>query len=326
MNYNELLERCKDRVYDQIVIAAEDAFKETSQLRRIYHFEPEFLNLENGTAWVDGAECAYSEYVISGWIGDIELVVIQPVSGETIYKKYLDRFGTGICCLREQILASEFDSTCGTYEGRGLKVGQCGEGYRIFDLMDDIGILYAIHAVDEVKAVSRNDRKICQINITCPDVEEMAVKLAKYFEIGPYEIGHINNQTVGNLGIFVDGEMQQPEFEYLLGMNLCGNIEIETISPVKGPNCFADFINERPIGGYNHLKEVVPLSTGKWQKEIEHYEDLGMQQCIKGKIGPCGWCFVDTMKEIGFLVELGDGEPMTKLPDGYNAYFIPEKD
>ena len=31
-------------------------------------------------------------------------------------------------------------------------------------------------------------------------------------------------------------------------------------------------------------------------------------------------------KEIGFLVELGDGEPMTQLPDGCNAYFIPEKD
>jgi len=326
MTYNELTERCKNRVFDQIVIAAEDAFAETAALRKIYHFEPSFLNLEEDAALVDGRDSSYKQYVISGWIGDIELTVVQPVEGNTIYKKYLDRFGTGICCLREQIQAGDFEQTCSVLEERGLKMGQCGEGYRIYDLMDDMGLLYAIHAVDEVKAVSRNDRKICQINITCPDVEEMAVKLAELLEIGPYEIGHINNQTVGDLGILVDGTLQQPEFEYLLGMNACGNLEIETISPVKGPNCFADFIKERPIGGYNHLKEVVPLATGRWQKELAHYEGLGMPQCIRGKIGPCGWCFVDTMKEIGFLVELGDGEPMTKLPDGYNAYFVPEKD
>ena len=325
MNYNEYMERCRNRVFDQIVIAAEDAFSETAALRKVYHFEPSYLNVENGTANVAGSECDYEQYVISGWIGDIELAVIQPVSGDTVYKKYLDRFGTGICCLREQISKDGFDQTCMTLEGRGLKVGQSKDGYRVYDMMDDIGILYAIHAVDEVKAVSHNDRKICQINITCPDVDELAVKLEELLEIGPYEIGHINNQTVGDLGILVDGELTRPEFEYLLGMNACGNLEIETISPVKGPNCFADFMKERPVGGYNHLKEVVPLSTGKWQQEIAHYESLGLKQCIRGKIGPCGWCFVDTMKEIGFLVELGDGEPMTQLPDGYNAYFIPEK-
>lgn len=326
MNYRELEERCKNRVFDRIIIAADDIFTETANLRKIYHFEPELVQICEGSAEAAGEEFTYKEYVISGWIGDIELTVIEPLEGETVYRKYLDRFGTGICCLREQIKADEFVQMCKTLEGRGLKAGQSIPGETIYDLMDDMGILYAIHAVDEVKAVSRNDRKICQINITCPDVEEMAVKLADLLEIGPYEIGHINNQTVGDLGILVDGELQKPEFEYLLGMNACGNLEIETISPVKGPNCFADFIKKRPIGGYNHLKEVVPLSTGKWQKELAHYEDLGMQQCIKGKIGPCGWCFVDTMKEIGFLVELGDGEPMTKLPDGYDAYFIPPKD
>lgn len=326
MTYRELEERCKNRVFDQITIVTEDAFSETANLRKIYHFEPSFLTLAEETAEVDGAKCPYAEYIISGWIGDIELVVLQPVRGRTVFRKFLDRFGTGICCLREQILASEFDQTCARLKERGLKTGQSADGYRIYDLMDEIGILYAVHAVDEVKAVSRNDRKICQINITCPDVEQLAVKLEALLEIGPYEIGHINNQTVGDLGILTDGKLQQPEFEYLLGMNACGNLEIETISPVKGPNCFADFIRERPVGGFNHLKEVVPLSTGKWQAELAHYEKLKLPQCIRGKIGPCGWCFVDTMKELGFLVELGDGEPMTKLPDGYNAYFIPEKE
>ena len=325
MTYRELEERCRNRVFDQITIVTDDVFTETANLRKIYHFEPSYLNTEMETVRVGEEDCACTQYAVSGWIGDIELKVIQPVSGSTILKKYLDRFGSGICCLREQIAASEYDRTCEALKNRGIKTGQDGCGYRIYDLMDEMGILYAIHAVDEVKAVSRNDRKICQINITCPDVEEMAVKLAKLLEIGPYEIGHINNKTVADLGIFVNGELQKPDFEYLLGMNVCGNLEIETISPVKGPNCFADFIKERPEGGFNHLKEIVPLSTGKWQSELAHYESLGMQQCIKGKIGPCGWCFIDTMKEIGFLVELGDGVPMTKLPEGYDAYFIPEK-
>lgn len=326
MTYQELAERCKNRVFDQITIVTEDVFTETANLRKIYHFEPAVLQNTKEKAEVGGTKCAISQFEVSGWIGDIELQVIQPVEGNSILKQYLDRFGMGICCLREQIAADEFDEMCEKYAAKGLKIGQAGPGYRIYNLMDEMGILFAIHAVEEVKAVSRNDRKICQINITCPDVEELGRKLEDLLEIGPYEIGFINNQTVGDLGIRVDGELAKPEFEYLLGMNACGNLEIETISPVKGPNCFADFIEKRPGGGYNHLKEVVPLSTGKWGEELNHYETLGLKQCIKGKIGPCGWCFVDTMKEIGFLVELGDGEPMTQLPDGYNAYFIPPKE
>lgn len=326
MTYRELEERCKNRVFDQITIVTDDVFTETANLRKIYHFDPSFLKAVDETADAYGTPCPHTEYVISGRIGDIELIVVQPIEGETVFKKYLERFGIGLCCLREQIAAEEFDKTCEAYEKRGLITGQSGPGYRVFDLMDEMGILYAIHAVEEVKATSHNDRKICQINITCPDVEELGRKLEDLLEIGPYEIGFINNQTVGELGILVDGELKQPEFEYLLGMNACGNLEIETISPVKGPNCFADFIKERPGGGFHHLKEVAPLSTGKWKEELQHYESLGMKQCIKGRIGPCGWCFMDTMKEIGFLVELGDGEPMTQLPEGYNAYYIPARD
>lgn len=326
MTYQELEERCKGRVFDQITVVTDDIFTETANLRKIYHFEPEELCGKTETVIIDGEQESVSQYEISGWIGDIELKVVEPTQGTSVLKKYLDRFGQGICCLREQIAEEEFDAVCRKYEAKGLKLGQCKKDERVYDLMDEMGILFAIHAVKEVKAVSRNDRKICQINITCPDVEELGRKLEDLLEIGPYEIGFINNQTVGDLGILVDGELKQPEFEYLLGMNICGNLEVETISPVKGPNCFADFIKERPQGGYNHLKEVVPLSTGKWKKELEHYASLGMKECIKGKIGPCGWSFIDTMKEIGFLAEIGDGEPMTQLPDGYNAYYIPPKE
>lgn len=330
MTYTELQERCKNRVYDQIVLVTDDIFTQSANLVKVYHLEPSDMAVASGTAVVDGAEVPYTEYRVSGFIGEMELRIVQPVAGETIYRKYLDRFGTGLCNLRERIPAAEYDAFAAQCDAKGIKVGQEEGKCRILDLMDEMGILYTICSDDVPTDVKKpavpNDRRILQINITCGDVEALADQLAGLLEIGPYEIGHINNQTVGDLGILVDGKMGTPEFEYLLGMNCCGNLEIETISPVKGPNCFADFAAKRPTGGYNHLKECAPLTTGKWQEEVKHYEDLGFQQCIKGKIGPCGWCFFDTMDTLGFLVELGDGVPMTQLPEGYDAYFIPEKD
>ena len=330
MTYTELQARCKDRVYDQIVLVTDDIFTQVANLVKIYRLEPSDMSVVSGKASVHGVETAYTEYRVSGFLGDMELRVVQPVSGETIYKKYLDRFGTGLCNLRERIPAGEYAAMAKKYDDRGIKVGQEEGDCRILDLMDEMGILYTIISDDEPGDVKRpavpNDRKILQINITCADVEKLSHQLEDLLEIGPYEIGHINNQTVGDLGILVDGKLGTPDFEYLLGMNCCGNLEIESIGNFRGPTCFADFAAKRPAGGYNHLKECAPIATGKWQEELQHYESLGLKQCIKGKIGPCGWCFFDTMDDLGFLVELGDGAPMTKLPDGYDAYFIPPKD
>ena len=329
MTYKELQERSKKRIFDRITIVTDDLFKETANLEKVYKYIPDVVTTEAGTAEVYGNKTEYTQFVVSGWIGDIELRVLQPVDGDTVYSRYLKKFGTGICNLCERISSREsYEREVARYAGKKIKVAQKADNYEILDLLDELGILYTIHFAEGAilsGAKAQKDRKICQINITCPDVVQAAYVLEDILEIGPYEIGICDNRTVSDLGILVDGELLKPDFKYLLGMNLCGNLEIETISPEKGPNCFADFIRKRPKGGYNHLKEVVPLATGKWQEEVKHYEDLGIKQCIKGKIGPCGWCFEDTMESIGFLVELGDGVPMTRLPDGYNAYNIPDE-
>jgi hypothetical protein len=283
------------------------------------------MGVVSGQAQVGGVPSDYSAYEICGFVGDIELRVVQPISGDTSYKRYLDRFGTGLCCLREVVPQDQYEDTLHRFSCRDLTLEQTEDSCAIFDLKDELGILYAVAGdrspLRHVRPAQTDVRRLCQINITCTDIVAASHKLIELLEIGPYEIGRINPVTVTDLGIRVDGKLERPEFEYLLGMNCCGNLEIELIAPLKGPNCFADYAARRPEGGFNHLKEVVP--AGQWEQTLQHYADLGLAQCIKGKIGPCGWCFMDTERELGFLVELGDGAPMTKLPDGYDPYFIP---
>lgn len=325
MTQKELYARCKDRVFDQITLVTDNAFTQTANLISIYQWTVSSMGIVSGKGKVDGKESYYTAYEICGFVGDIELRVVQPITGDTSYKRYLDRFGAGLCCLREVVPQNRYGEELECYKSRGLILEQEEDGCAVFDLKSELGILYAV--VSECSPLRHKEpeqadgRRICQINITCKDIEAASRKLIELLDIGPYEIGHINPVTVTNLGIRVDGRLEQPEFEYLLGMNCCGNLEIELIAPVKGPNCFADYMARRPEGGFNHLKEVVP--TGQWEQTLQHYANLGMKQCIKGKIGPCGWCFMNTEKELGFLVELGDGVPMTKLPNGYDPYFIP---
>lgn len=325
MTQQELTVHCKNRVFDQITLVTNDAFTQAAKLISIYRWTPSSMEVVSGQAEVRGASIHYTAYEIRGFIGDIELRVVQPISGDTSYQRYLEKFGPGLCCLREVVPQEHFQEELERYTDRGLVLEQLEESCAVFDLKNEMGILYAV-AGDRSplrrKAPEQGDgRHICQINITCSDIERTALRLIELLDIGPYEIGHINPVTVTDLGIRVDGKLEQPDFEYLLGMNWCGNLELELIAPVKGPNCFADYVARRPEGGFNHLKEVVP--DGKWAHALQHYTHLGLKQCIKGKIGPCGWCFIDTEKELGFLVELGDGIPMTKLPDGYDPYMLP---
>ena len=76
------------------------------------------------------------------------LQVVQPVEGDTIYQRYLDRFGEGICCVRERIPGQMWDTTLAKLESKGINIAQrmespvCKAAW--VDLTDTLGILFEI--------------------------------------------------------------------------------------------------------------------------------------------------------------------------------------
>ena len=50
----------------------------------------------------------------------------------------------------------------------------------------------------------------------------------------------------------------------------------------------------------------------------------GIAMNCKGSIGPVDWCYMDTVKELGYFKEMRTDAVMDQLPDGYFQFWYPE--
>ncbi len=334
MNYQQLVERCKDRYFDQIVVVVNDLSKQMASMQRIKKVIPGDIRVcsettDPGLKTKDG-EIAYTEKRATYFYKNIQVCMVQPVDGDTLYQKFLDRFGEGICCVRERVSKEKFDYMMGTFVANGLNVAQTMDSETCqaawVDLSDEMGIMFGIITEDSAALTPYYtiDETINQVNITTPNAQGTIEKLVKYLEIGPFEMGRQCNATAHSYGFLQNGEVKPAEFEFHLVMNVTGNIEWEIIMPVKGPLCYFDFLKRRPIGGFHHLLQEIEVE--KWQETIKHYEDQGAHTNCKGSIGPIDWIYMDTESELHYYSEMRSNAVMDKLPDGYLMYFYPNPD
>lgn len=331
MNFTELQQRCKNRCFDQIVVVVKDIFQELADMRRIKNVTPGDVRIcthetDLGLQNADGP-VKYVERRASFFYENIEICIVEPVAGETIYKKYLDRFGACICCVRERVAAVDFEGMVENYGRKGLRIAQWMASDRCkaawLDLTEELGILFEIISDDSEKIAPAQviHERIAQINITTPDVQKSIKALTQYLEIGPWEVGRQCNATVHDYGFRVDGKLAPAEFEFLLAILPCGNIEWEVIEPVKGPLVYVDFLKRRGVG-YHHVLQEIP--SAQWTQVQEAYEKAGAWMACKGSLGPVDWCYMNTETDLHFYTELRNDAVMDKLPDGYFAYFYPE--
>lgn len=332
MNHTELQDRCKGRNFDQIVVVTKDIFKELANLQRILHVSPGHICIRNEATdpgvKVDGKEISYTERYASIFYENTELCLVQPVTGDTVYRRYLERFGEGICCVRERVSKKEWTGMMEHFSRKGLRIAQtvtsntCEAAW--IDLTDTLGILFELITEESaaVKPPFVVPARIAQINVTTPDVRKTIETIADLLQIGPWEVGCQNKSTVVDSGFRVDGELKDVDFEFLVAILVCGNIEWEAIQPVKGPLVYFDYLNSHGIG-YHHILQEVPKKD--WEDTLQDYGKHGVELSCKGKVGPVNWCYMDTESALGFFMELRTDAEMDRLPDGYLQYFYPEK-
>lgn len=78
---------------------------------------------------IDGVleDAPYKFYLAISYIGDMQVELIQPVYGPTIYQKFIDERGEGIHHYKEQIKPEDWDAVIAEYERLGMKVTQKGK-------------------------------------------------------------------------------------------------------------------------------------------------------------------------------------------------------
>lgn len=333
MNFNELTKRCQNRNFDQIVVVTKDIFKTLSELRRVEHVLPGAMGIRTEQTHpglkAGGRDLAYEERFATVYYENTALCFVQPMSGDTLYHRYLERFGEGICCVRERIAANAWEAVLESFGKKGLMPaqtctsGNCNAAW--LDLMDNLGILYELIRDDSAFEVPEHKipARICQINITTPNLQKTIEEVTGLLEIGPWEVGCQSDRCVTDFGFRVNGDLEAPEFAFLLAILVCGNIEWEVIEPVKGPLVYNDFLASHGIG-FHHILQEYPAD--QWQATLEDYAANDIALNCKGKLGPVNWCYMDTSKALGFFKEMRTDAVMDRLPDGYFQYFYPEKE
>lgn len=334
MTFQELQEFQKGRTFDRIVVVVRDIFAEMEAMARFYDAVPSAVTINSASDRAPelcrgGERISYSDRRAVYLFENTEICIVQPVSGDTVYELFLERFGEGICCVRERIAADTFDKAVAAFREKGLTITQTAEyetGRAAWvDLQEELGILFEIISSDapKTKPVYVNPQRIAQVNISTADVRKTITDLAEYLTIGPWEVGHQTNTTAHDTAFRVNGELKDVPFSFHLAILPCGNMEWEVIEPVKGPLIYNDFIQRRGTG-FHHILMEIPVA--KWSETIAAFEKNGAPVACKGSIDTIDWCYVNTEDDLHFYTELRTDAVLNQLPDGYLEYFYPEKE
>ncbi|MCD8097584.1 MAG: VOC family protein [Lachnospiraceae bacterium] len=322
---NEVMGPTSERKVDEIVMVTDDIFRTLENFRRVFRY----------SAWVIGTKDDTTEPGVRAGVGSFRwheaaaslangftLKIVEPVSGDTMYQKFLDRFGCGIMGLRERVKDERWEACLKHFEEKGIKAVQSSEQEVWFDFLDPFGAMHGLVKDSAPRAAQTSEiqHEICQVCIVTDDVERTARQMTELLLMGPWEIGYTNNQTVTDMASSLIKAGSWPKSEFKPGIKVFGNLEFELVQPVEGPIPYFDYLKRRTTG-FHHMKEKIP--DGKWEETLQRFADLGVGTLLSGKIGPCGFSNLDTEELIGCVYELSDGAEMDKLPDGYNPYFCP---
>lgn len=131
----ELIEFGKNRKICQIGFLTSDLKRSMDQWIEKYHVGPwrvSTMNNESCTGngfLVDGAlrEEPFQYFIAISYVGDMQVELIQPDFGPTIYQKFIDEHGEGIHHFKEVIAPENWDANLKEYHKRGMPVTMQGQ-------------------------------------------------------------------------------------------------------------------------------------------------------------------------------------------------------
>lgn len=78
---------------------------------------------------------------------------------------------------------------------------------------------------------------------------------AFYLGIDGWDVRHFTPDRLRDY--YVDGKPVTDGFDFICAVNMVGDMELELIQPVKGPNIYQGFLEEHGVG-LHHLKDICP--------------------------------------------------------------------
>jgi len=151
-----------------------------------------------------------------------------------------------------------------------------------------------------------------QVALVVRDMEKAMERYWTLLGIGPWDVRHFTNETVRDF--HVDGERVQEPFEFICAVTWEGDVELELIQPVEGPNIYWRHLDEEGEG-LHHIKDVMP--DEEIPAALERFRERGHNVIQTGWIDQDVHYYLDTKGALGMVYEIGNGGPIGPPPRRY---------
>ncbi|MDO4473213.1 MAG: VOC family protein [Eubacteriales bacterium] len=297
----------------------------------IRHFTPDTSRdlFVNGEPVKEGFDfiCAVT------WEGDIEYELIQPVKGPNIYWDFLEKYGSGLHHFKIVIPDDdELKEYVKELEAKGLRVMQTAwidnDVHYYLDTIDKLGVVVELGnggkigaapevypAKDAARPVSHK-QNIKQIAMVVDDVENYMKNYAYYLGIDGWDVRHFTQDRVTSLKVGGEERKGKEEFDFICAVKWAGDMEIELIQPVKGPNIYWDFL-EKHGPGFHHIKDV--CSDEEIKSECDRLAPYGVEVMQTGWIDGDSHYYMSTQKQLHMIIEFGNGGAIAPAEEVFYA-------
>lgn len=293
----------------------------------VYTLQPP--SLTNTT--VRGKSEPYTVKLASTRVGMFGLELVQPLTGPSIYKEFLEKKGEG---LQNVAVATtyDYDSTMDVFGKQGIKTLMshtwAGTTYAYLDMEKDLKCVLEIQKMrprgmpgptpetvyPSPGAKVEKPEKALSIPQLCVVVNDIEEAMKRYWDIlgmGPWRIHTYTRQT-GLTNMNIHGKPEPYGFK--IAMAYVGTINWELIQPLEGPSIYREFLNQKGEG-LHHVFVVF----GNYQQAVESLEKKGIRPMMTGTMAQGTFGYLDTEKELGTILEAFTGRPagIRVAVDGY---------
>ena len=216
------------RKVDRILIVTDDVPVYQSRLQKYFDYSTGTLFVETEQTMpdylMDGQSVKFTNYRINiPLTDDRELSIVQPVEGNTPYRRYLDQYGKGVMGLRELVSEEQWNAWKQQVADAGLTVAATlGDYGMTIDLRSELGCFLEVLREDRADEKKISNRRVAQVCITTDDIHKAAENLTYLLGVGPWEIGHICTRSADYLETEEYPADQFPKTDFLTGIGFYG--------------------------------------------------------------------------------------------------------
>ena len=241
------------------------------------------------------AVCA-RERIALAQVGGVQLELLQPLEGPSIYADWLEEHGEGLHHLN--FLVDDVDEVAGLLEAEGFSSLQSGRygpadrqgSFSYFDIKPLRAIWEPVHVGDKAGAVpiifpspkgaspaKVTCKRINQIAIVVKDLELVAENYWKILGIGPWTIFNWEAPLVYDRKYHGKAVCARER----IALAQVGGVQLELLQPLEGPSIYADWLEEHGEGLHhlNFLVDDVDEVAGLLEAE-------GFSSLQSGRYGP----------------------------------------